>query len=123
MRRRPGNQSIKWSSDPQPGPTELAAVAVAQNAGHMDPIISPWSTGISESTGQQLPLLQPLLYRLTLFSHSYTILINMCTQSNPPGNEWMGGRRGALLTTEVGGGPKKKGLKGLNAKSIMVVRH
>lgn len=60
------------------GPTGLAAVAVAQAAGHMDPISSPWSTGISESAGQQLPLLQPLLYGHTVFSHSYTILINMC---------------------------------------------
>lgn len=60
------------------GPTGLAAVAVARAAGHMDPISSPWSTGISESAGQQLPLLQPLLYGHTVFSHSYTILINMC---------------------------------------------
>lgn len=35
-----------------------------KNAGHMDPIISPRNAGISGSTGQQLPLLQPLLYRL-----------------------------------------------------------
>lgn len=51
----------------EPGPTRLAAFAVAWRAGHMDSIISPWSAGISESTGQQLPLLQPLLYGHRVF--------------------------------------------------------
>lgn len=71
------------------GPTGLAAVAVARIAGHMDPIISPWSTGISETVDQQLLLLQPHLYGHTVFSHRRTILINVCTQevrqTNPAG--------------------------------------
>lgn len=103
----------------EPGPTGLAAVALAWTASHMDPIISPWSNGISESAGQQLPLLQPLLYGHTVFSHSYTILINMCVhrklskailQARSVDREWVsegvGGRWGVLLTTEVGRGPK-----------------
>lgn len=110
----------------EPGPTGLAAAAAARTAGHMDPIISPWSTGISESTGQQLPLLQPLLYRHTVFSHSYTILINMCVhrklgeailQAPSVDREWVSERGGQVRSAahhKSGRRAKVKGLKGLN---------
>jgi len=44
----------------------------------MDPIISPRSTGISESGANNYRFYNLFFTGLTVFSHSLTILINMC---------------------------------------------